>query len=128
VKHFFKIFFLLFLCFGILANCRQKKVFKWVEIKGRLIRNSTQSPAENVELHLNADNKFLSKDYYDGSLELTSMTTNSDGTFKLKSRASRTDHYYLKAIYPTHGGALLMESTSVKENATTDLGDILVNY
>ena len=111
----------------LLSDCRQKKLFAFVEVVGRLIQhnNTVHQPAADVEISLNADNRYLSKSYYDGSLVLVTVTTDSGGNFRLKSKAAkaRTNSYYLKVK-----GQFVLRSFHAEENKVTDVGDILAFF
>lgn len=119
----YKIILLLVISSVFLCDCRQKKLFKYVEIVGRLIHNngSGYEAAAGVEITLRADDRYLSRSAYDGYLKLATVTTDSGGNFKLKSKASRarTNRYYLQVK-----GQFIFKILDPVENSVTHVGDI----
>ena len=110
----------------LLSDCRQKKLFAYIEVVGRLIHhnNSVHEPAAGQSISLNADNRYLSRSADEGSLELVTVTTDSSGNFRLKSKAAKakTNSYYIKVK-----GQMVLK-LNPQENKVTDVGDIIAYY
>jgi DNA polymerase III sliding clamp (beta) subunit (PCNA family) len=122
-----KIVALLFICVITLNFCSQKKLFEKVQFTGRLIHYNNQHPAQ-FEIHLKADNVYISKSSADGSVELASTTSAADGTFTLKSKASKRNRYYLQIITPDKGTIFVLQNAKAVSNVVTNVGDIVVPY
>lgn len=119
----FKIILLLLIASVFLCDCRQKKLFKYVEVVGRLLHKngSGYDAAAGIEITLRADDRYLSRSAYDGYLKLATVTTDSGGNFRLKSKASRarTNRYYLQVK-----GQFILIFYNPEENAITHVGDV----
>jgi hypothetical protein len=88
---------------------------------------NNQLPAQ-FEIHLKADNVYISKSSADGSVELASTTSAADGTFTLKSKASKRNRYYLQIITPDKGTIFVLQNAKAVSNVVTNVGDIVVPY
>ena len=92
----YKFIFGFFLSFFVIANTTcQKKLIGSVKVEGRIVNTKTQL-GEAVELDLMADNRFSGRTSSMGTIFIASVTSNSDGTFFLKGKASKTNIYYIR--------------------------------
>jgi hypothetical protein len=105
------------LCFGGFFSC-QKKLTGHVEVTGRVLDYFTNEPI-SVRVTLQGDDATSAKQQTQASISLASTMSNTDGTFKLRSRPSKRGNYYISI----EGGTF--EKINLKENQTLDLGDCL---
>lgn len=105
---------------------RQTKLFKNIEVQGRLVNFYTKAPIPNSVVKLKANNVHSSSSYSEASILLDSYTTNGDGTFILKSKASRGEDYYLQLDTDEHIYSYTSTDTSFSSqpNKIVQLGDI----
>jgi hypothetical protein len=115
------------LTLGQFLSC-QKKTFKRIEVHGRLVNFITNEPITGkVDLYADGFKNF-GKQQDSGRVLLASVQANSDGTFSLKSSASKGDNYYLRIdnqIYaPRAWPASSYSYIQVKQGENNDIGDI----
>ncbi len=77
-------------------DCRQTKLFKTIEVRGTLFNYFTKKPMSGSIVKLKANDVHSASSYSEGSTILASTITNSDGSFVLKSKASKKDYYYIQ--------------------------------
>ena len=111
-------------CFLLVYSCKETKNYTTVDVRGRLIHQGTQLPAQ-YEISLYADDVYSGKSSGNASIKLATTTSGTDGRFSLKSNASKDNKYYLRILYGTStifvGNS---QGFSVTENGITELGDI----
>jgi hypothetical protein len=105
----------IFLSFSLLITYCTKKMFRRVEVKGRLLHFFTKRPIDS-DVYLVTDNNFSGRSK---SVQLASTKTNSEGYFTLKGKASKAPDYYLNISDENQ-----VRSVNTKEGGTTDLGEI----
>lgn len=114
-----------FLLFITTFSC-QKKLFKSVTVIGRLIDGATQQPLANTNVALYTDDASSAKNSSENTIGLASTTTNSDGTFKLTSKSSKRNRYYIRCKNSlTTASVNGCVRFSLSDNSTTDLGDVI---
>jgi hypothetical protein len=87
----------------LLIDCgKQTRRNKNIEVHGRLVNFYSKEPISNVEIRLRANDAHSSGSYSEAKILLDSYVTNSDGTFILKSKASKQDNYQLQIDAPNH--------------------------
>lgn len=105
---------------------RQTKLFKNIEVQGRLVNFYTKQPIPNFIIKLKANNVHSSSSYSEASILLATYTTNNDGSFILKSKASKSEDYYIQLDTEEHIYSYTSTDTffSSQPNKIIQLGDI----
>lgn len=120
-----RLFIISILLFVTTFSC-QKKLFKTVTVTGRLVDESTQQPLANTKVALYTDDVTSAKNSAKNTIGLVSTNTNSDGTFKLKSNASKRNSYYIRCKNSlTTASVNGFNSFSVSDNSTKYLGNVI---
>ncbi len=123
---FVKIFVLIIGCFFLCWFC-QKKLFERVKVTGRILHASTQEPFGNAFVYLYSDDASSSKSSAANTIQLKASVSNSDGTFRIRSNASKINRYYLW-VQKDNGKAPVVLNFEIPDGSTKDLGDILVPW
>jgi hypothetical protein len=106
-------------CF-ILTNC-DKRPFAHIELHGRVLDSKTSAPVQATVTLWTGETP-----HSKGSTSFGSVSTNSDGTFDIKSKAGwNSNDYYLEVVNSTSTGAssTYMKYT-VNKNQNIDVGII----
>jgi hypothetical protein len=98
--------------------CCQKRIFGFVEVRGRMVHFFTREPRD-LQVRLMADDATSSKNSTEASILLDETQTGSDGSFRLRSKPSRRAAYYLS--FSDANGLL---EINAKTNKINDLGDV----
>lgn len=103
----------------------QKRIFRNVHVKGRIISFITNQPVEGVSVFLSADDVTSGKQSQLGSVEIAEGKTNSEGVYNLEGKASRRNNYYVSVQFEDIAGDQINgDGISLKMGrATNDLGD-----
>jgi hypothetical protein len=103
----------------------QKKLFKHVEIHGRVLNYITKQPVM-MQVQLRCRERGSGSSYTQGRYIMATTWPNTDGTFYIKSGAAKEGGgYYLEV----EDKPALWERITLVEGKNNDLGDILVgNY
>jgi predicted component of type VI protein secretion system len=110
----------------ILAAC-QKKAFKKVTVTGRILHASTGLPFQKVKVCLYANDVHDASSYAVNTIELRCTETDDNGSFKIRSSASKVTIYYLR-VDGKKVQVANYDSFSIKDNTTKDLGDVVVDF
>jgi hypothetical protein len=106
----------------------QKKAFKHVVIKGKLIYDSTMAPFTDT-VYVMSDDALSAKNSREATTFIGEVKCKSDGSFYMRSRAAKHSRYYLyvrsknRSYNPYPNG---QRSFSALESETTDLGIIIL--
>jgi hypothetical protein len=124
-----RIYLVIIITFVALINIdceRQTKLFKNIEVQGRLVNFYTKEPIPNSIVKLKANNVHSSSSYSEAAILLDTYTTNNDGSFILKSKASKGENYYLQLDTDDHIYSYSSTDTffSSQPNKIVQLGDI----
>ncbi len=112
-------FIVLIVCFAIFSSdCRQTKLFKDIEVRGRLINYFTKEPISDEKIVLRSNDVHSASSYALASIELASPITNSDGSFILKSKASKKNKYYLQIGDSLHFNDAVYDTSFTAEPGT----------
>ena len=103
---------------------RQTKLFKNIEVQGRLVNFFTKEPIPNVEVRLRANDVHSSSSYAEARILLDSYTTNNDGSFILKSKASKEENYQIQIDTENHIYSSVDTFFSSQPNKIVNIGDI----
>jgi hypothetical protein len=87
-----------FVCISmIFIDCgRDKKLFKHVTIRGRIVHYITREPMEGIKIYLNCDDVGSASSFAIGGQSLGTAITDSEGRFTFETKASRRENYYLR--------------------------------
>lgn len=105
---------------------RQTRLFKNIEVRGRLVNFFTKEPVPNTEIKLRANDVHSSSSYSTARIELASAVTDNDGNFILKSKASKKDNYQLEIVGAnrTYAYSLVDTFFTAKPKSVYNIGDI----
>jgi hypothetical protein len=113
---------LVVICMLFLCSC-DKRPFANIELHGRVMNSTTNIPLQaTIQLWTGThpgDN---------GSTKFGDTSTNSDGTFDIKSKAGwNSDNYYLVIITSINGaGTGIIKEYHVNKHQNLDVGDISI--
>ena len=123
-----KKYLVIIITFAALINIdceRQTKLFMNIEVQGRLVNFYTKEPIPNSVVKLKANNVHSASSYSPASILLDTYTTNNDGTFILKSKASKGENYYIELDTRDHIYNLWSDTSFTSTpNKIVQLGDI----
>lgn len=105
---------------------RQTRLFKDIEVRGRLVNFFSKEPLANAEVKLRTNDIYSSSIYGTARIELASATTESDGSFVLKSKASRRTSYHIEIVGADHFYAYSLTDTffTAHPGKIFDIGEI----
>lgn len=111
----------------VFCSC-QKKAFKHVTIRGKIIYDSTMLPFTDT-VYIMADDATSAKNSTEATIFIGEVACKSDGSFEIRSRSSKRSNYYLyirtkNRSYNVNPNG--HRSFSAADNKTTDLGTIIV--
>lgn len=90
-------------CSLLFIDCnRQTRFFKNIEVHGRLVNFFTKQPIQNVEVRLRANDAHSASSYAEARILLDSYSTDNNGDFVLKSKASKQDDYQIQLDTEDH--------------------------
>lgn len=115
-----KIIFTIFICVLPFLFC-QRKLFKKIDIQGRLVNFITNEPI-STKIVLKHRDASTAKDV--PYLTYDDTNSNSDGTFNFKGRAAKTTSYYLLIGDEPNEYQKYEKYIKVNEGAITNLGDV----
>jgi len=108
----------------------QRRLFKNIDISGRLVNYFTKEPiTENMTLM--GDDATSAKEVQMRTQTIATGKSDENGHFNFKTKASRRNSYYLFVRYgePTTDNTYFQQySFSVNENSKTELGDVLIGH
>lgn len=120
---------MIFCLISVIAFCScQKKAFKHVTIKGKIVYDSTMAPFTDT-VYIMADDATSAKNSTEASIFIGEAACSSDGSFEIRAKSSRRSSYYLyvrtknRSYNANPNGH---RSFSAADNKTTDLGTILL--
>ena len=116
--------YLLILVSCCFIDCRQTKLFKKIEITGRLLNYYSKEPITYTTVHLLADDAHSAKDVYNASVQLATVKSDENGLFVIKCNQSKKTAYYIKTdeYDPYKHG--LYDTTFNSSDSKINLGNI----
>lgn len=122
----------IFVLFLLFAPSCQKKIFRRIRVKGRILNSATLKPIE-TKVFLVGDDAWSSSSYAEHAHNLASTMSNIDGTFTLSSRQSTREHYFIYA-HDSLGRKISVDFKSgsseffCKSCGTREIGDVYLNW
>jgi len=123
MKKLINLFCILIFCLAFLS-C-EKRPFATIEVKGRVLNFWSKSPiTSSIALWVGSSTPGSK-----GTTNYGSYSTNSDGSFDIKSNAQWNGNNYTLVFVPSSSsGDAFNEKYAVSKNQTLDIGDILVGH
>jgi hypothetical protein len=116
--------YLLIFSIVLLIDCRQTKLFKKIEVTGRLVNYFSKEPVANAIVHLLADDVHSGKSSAYAAIALASATTDENGLFVIKCKQSKKTEYYIKISDEDPTNYTQYDTSFKTTDSKIDLGNI----